>query len=47
MNPPSFRLHKLKSDWKEFWAVTVRANWRIVFRFDNGRASEVDFVEYH
>ena len=47
MNRPSFRLHKLKGDWKGFWAVTVRANWRIVFRFEDGKASDVDFVDYH
>ena len=29
------------------WAVTVRANWRIIFRFANAKASDVDFVDYH
>lgn len=47
MNRPSFKLHKLKGDRKGFWAVTVRANWRIVFRFEDGRASDVDFLDYH
>jgi proteic killer suppression protein len=32
---------------KGFWAVTVRANWRIIFRFANSKASDVDFVDYH
>lgn len=41
------RLHALKGDLKGLWAVTVRANWRIVFRFDDGDASDVDFVDYH
>jgi len=27
--------------------VTVRANWRIIFRLDNGNASDVDLVGYH
>jgi proteic killer suppression protein len=31
---------------KGFWAVTVRANWRVVFRFDDG-ATDVDYVDYH
>jgi toxin HigB-1 len=44
---PSFRLHALKGDRKGFWAVTVRANWRIVFRFKDGDAAEVDFLDYH
>jgi toxin HigB-1 len=47
MNSPLFRLHPLKGDLKGFWAVTVRANWRIVFRFEDGKARDVDFVDYH
>jgi proteic killer suppression protein len=43
----SFRLHALKGDLKGFWAVTVRANWRIVFRFENGDASDVELIDYH
>ncbi|MCC7017704.1 MAG: type II toxin-antitoxin system RelE/ParE family toxin [Rhodospirillales bacterium] len=46
MNLPGFRLHPLKGDRKGFWAVTVRANWRIVFRFEDG-AADVDLVDYH
>src|SRR5215471_14010519 len=38
MNVPTFRLHRLTGNLKDFWSVTVRANWRIIFRFDNGRA---------
>jgi proteic killer suppression protein len=44
---PTFGLHPLKGDLKGFWAVTVRANWRIIFRFADGRASDVDLVDYH
>ena len=44
---PSYRLHPLKGDRKGQWAVTVRANWRIVFRFENGDVYDVDFVDYH
>jgi proteic killer suppression protein len=47
MDVPSFRLHLLKGDLKGLWAVAVRANWRIVFRFAEGRASDVDLVDYH
>ncbi len=31
---------------KGFWAVTVRANWRVIFRFDDG-AEDFDYVDYH
>jgi proteic killer suppression protein len=47
LNRPSFRLHPLKGEFRGFWAVTVRANWRIVFRFADGKAFDVDFVDYH
>ena len=47
MNRPSFRLHPLKGELKGLWAVTVRANWRIVFRFEDGRARDIDLVDYH
>jgi toxin HigB-1 len=47
MNVPTFRLHALKGNLKGFWAVTVRANWRIIFRFADGRASDVDLIDYH
>jgi len=47
MDRPSFRLHPLKGDRKGQWAVTVRANWRIVFGFAGVNAVDVDFVDYH
>ena len=47
LNLPTFGLHPLKGNLKGFWAVTVRANWRIIFRFENGKASDVDLVDYH
>ena len=43
MDVPSFRLHPLKGDLKGFFSVTVRANWRIVFRFEGGDALDVDY----
>ena len=46
MDLPGFRLHPLKGDLKGFWGVTVRANWRVIFRFDEG-AEDVDYVDYH
>ena len=47
MDLPALRLHPLKGQRKGFWAVTVRANWRIVFRFDEGEVYDVDFLDYH
>ena len=47
MDLPGFRLHPLKGDRKGFWSVTVRANWRVTFRFENGHACDVDLTDYH
>jgi toxin HigB-1 len=44
---PSLRLHALKGELKGFHAVTVRANWRVVFRFEDGDCYDVDLVDYH
>ena len=42
-----FHLHPLKGDLKGHWAVTVRANWRVIFRFEGDNACDVDLVDYH
>jgi proteic killer suppression protein len=47
MDLPGFRLHPLKGELKGFWAVTVRANWRVIFRFAEGDAMDVDYADYH
>lgn len=47
MDLPGFRLHPLKGEFKGLWAVTVRANWRVIFRVANGDVQDVDYVDYH
>ena len=44
---PGFRLHPLKGELEGFWVVTVRANWRVIFRFADGEALDVEYVDYH
>jgi proteic killer suppression protein len=44
---PGLRLHPLKGDLKGHWAVWVSGNWRVTFRFKDGEAVEVDYVDYH
>ena len=44
---PGLNLHKLKGELKGFWAVTVQANWRIIFKFDGRDAIEVNYIDYH
>ena len=47
LNVPSLKLHPLKGNLKGLHAVTVRANWRIVFRFEDGNVYDVDLMDYH
>jgi proteic killer suppression protein len=47
LNVPTFRLHPLTGDLKGFWSIAVRANWRVIFRFEDGLAFDIDLVDYH
>jgi proteic killer suppression protein len=47
MDIAGFRLHALKGDLQGFYAVTVRANWRVIFRFVDADVFDVDYVDYH
>ena len=44
---PGYRLHPLRGDLKGFWSISISANWRIIFRFEDGDVSHVDLVDYH
>jgi toxin HigB-1 len=44
---PGYRLHPLRGDLKGQWSVTIPGNWRILFRFEDGDAYDVDLVDYH
>lgn len=44
---PGFHLHSLKGKMKGLWAVTVKANWRVTFRFEEGDVCDLDLVDYH
>jgi proteic killer suppression protein len=43
----SVGLHRLTGDRKDFWAVTINGPWRLVFRFEDGHAWDVEIVDYH
>ncbi|MEJ2226408.1 MAG: type II toxin-antitoxin system RelE/ParE family toxin [Syntrophobacterales bacterium] len=47
MNLPGLKLHQLKGERAGFYAVSVSGNWRVIFRFKDGKATEVDLIDYH
>jgi proteic killer suppression protein len=47
MGLPGLKLHPLKGGRSGTWSVTVRANWRIAFRFEGKDAADVDYEDYH
>ena len=47
MDLPGFRLHPLKGELAGHHAVRVSGNWRVTFRFEEGQALDVDYVDYH
>ena len=47
LNLPGFRLHPLKGDLANYWAVNVSGNLRLVFRFKGTDACNVDLIDYH
>lgn len=47
LDKPGYNLHPLKGRLKSFWSVKLSGNWRIIFRFDNGDAVDVDLIDYH
>ena len=40
-------IHKLSGNMKDFWPIKVSANYRIVFRFEDGNIFDVDYLDYH
>lgn len=45
--PPSNRLEKLSGDLKGFYSIRINSQWRIVFKWSDGNASEVKIMDYH
>ena len=44
---PGYRLHPLKGDLAGLWSISVSGNWRVVFRFKENEAVDVDLLDYH
>jgi len=47
LRQPGYRLHELGGRLRGFYAIDVSANWRMVFRFNAGKASDINLVDYH
>lgn len=45
--PPSNRLEKLSGNLNGFYSIRINKQWRIIFEWNNGNASEVEIIDYH
>ena len=44
---PGYRLHQLTGDRKGIWTITVNANWRLTFEFEEGNVYILNYEDYH
>ena len=47
MDVAGWKLHQLKGELAEHWAVKVNGNWRLTFTFEGEDAILVDYQDYH
>lgn len=47
MNVPGYGLHQLTGEFDGLWSVKVDKNYRIIFRFEDGKIYDVDYLDYH
>jgi proteic killer suppression protein len=47
MDLPGYRLHRVTGEYEGFYSVSVSGNWRVVFRFEGERVTDVDYLDYH
>lgn len=46
-SPPGNHLEKLKGDWQDFYSIRVNDQWRICFKWNQGKALNVEISDYH
>ncbi len=44
---PGYRLHQLTGDRRGIWSITVNANWRLSFEFEDGNVYILNYEDYH
>ena len=47
MDVPGYRLHQLTGDRRDIWTITVNANWRLTFEFEEGNVYILNYEDYH
>ena len=45
--PPSNRLEKLSGKLSGLYSIRINKQWRIIFEWNNGNASNVEIIDYH
>lgn len=45
--PPSNRLEKLSGKLSEFYSIRINDQWRIIFKWENNQAYQVQIIDYH
>jgi toxin HigB-1 len=45
--PPSNQLHKLKGNLKDYYAIRINDQWRIIFKWQESKAIDVQIIDYH
>ena len=45
--PPSNRLEKLTGKLNKFYSIRINKQWRIIFVWEKGNATEVEIIDYH
>lgn len=45
--PPSNNLEKLVGNYKGYWSIRINLKWRVIFRWEDENAYDVDIVDYH
>lgn len=46
-SPPGNRLERLQGDWSGYHSIRINQQWRIVFKWEDGAAEDVQIVDYH
>jgi len=46
-SPPGNRLERLRGERQGFYSIRVNEQWRIIFQWQAGQATNVELIDYH